>query len=195
MVKKIIGFIFLFLPYFGFSTNLDFDKLNQRLSNYQTNTTNLTNLTSKTILTSLSNPTDSSCADEIDTVLTYAEKQLGQPYVWAGCQPGGFDCSGFVAYCFKQVGITIQRSSSGLENAGTLVEITEAKRGDLIVFTGTNPKKRSAGHVGIVISEYGEPIKFIHASSSTAHPGVVITDYENSGYPKRFISIRRMLCD
>lgn len=137
-------------------------------------------------------PTDSTCADEIDTVITYANDNLGQPYVWAGAKPGGFDCSGFVHYCFKQVGITIERSSKGLENAGTPVDIKEAKKGDIIVFTGTNPKDKSVGHVGIVISELGEPIKFIHASSSTAHPGVVITAYENSGYVKRFVGIRRL---
>lgn len=140
------------------------------------------------------NPTDTTCADEIDTVLAYANENLGQPYVWAGAKPGGFDCSGFVHYCYKQVGVTIERSSSGLAKAGTAVDIKEAKKGDLIIFTGTNPKDKSVGHVGIVISEYGEPLKFIHASSSTAHPGVVITNYDNSGYPKRFVGIRRMLC-
>lgn len=141
---------------------------------------------------SVTNPNDSTCADEIDTVLTYANAQLGQPYVWAGCRPGGFDCSGFVAYCFKQVDIPIVRSSSGLDKAGTPIDIKEARKGDLILFTGTNPKDKSIGHVGIVISEYGEPIKFIHASSSELHPGVVITEYEKSGYPKRFAGIRRM---
>lgn len=140
----------------------------------------------------VTNPNDSTCADEIDTVLTYANAQLGQPYVWAGCRPGGFDCSGFVAYCFKQVDIPIVRSSSGLDKAGTSIDIKEARKGDLILFTGTNPKDKSVGHVGIVISEYGEPIRFIHASSSELHPGVVITDYENSGYPKRFAGIRRI---
>jgi len=141
------------------------------------------------------NTTDTTCADEIDTVLAYANDNLGQPYVWAGAKPGGFDCSGFVHYCYKQVGVTIERSSSGLANAGTAVDIKEAKKGDLIIFTGTNPKDKSVGHVGIVISEYGEPLKFIHASSSTAHPGVVITNYDNSGYPRRFVGIRRMLCN
>lgn len=135
---------------------------------------------------------DSTCADEIDTVITYANANLGQPYVWSGAKPGGFDCSGFVYYCFKQVGITIERSSKGLENAGEIVDIKNAKKGDLIVFTGTNPKDKTVGHVGIVISELGEPIKFIHASSSTAHPGVVITSFENSGYVKRFVGIRRL---
>ncbi len=137
-------------------------------------------------------PKDSTCADEIDTVITYANANLGQPYVWAGAKPGGFDCSGFVYYCFKQVGIIIERSSKGLENAGEIVDIKNAKKGDLIVFTGTNPKDKTVGHVGIVISELGEPIKFIHASSSSAHPGVVITSYENSGYVKRFVGIRRL---
>jgi cell wall-associated NlpC family hydrolase len=137
-------------------------------------------------------PADSTCTDEIDTVLTYANENLGQPYVWAGAKPGGFDCSGFVHYCFKQVGVKIERSSSGLDKTGTPVDIKEARKGDIILFTGTNAKDRSVGHVGIVISEYGEPLKFIHASSSQKHPGVVISEYEHTYYPPRFLGIRRI---
>lgn len=137
-------------------------------------------------------PSDSSCISKIDTVLTYANANLGEPYVWAGARPGGFDCSGFVYYCFKKVDVTIERSSKGLDKTGTPVDIKEAKKGDLILFTGTNAKDRSVGHVGIVISEYGEPLKFIHASSSQKHPGVVISEYEHSYYPPRFLGVRRI---
>jgi hypothetical protein len=35
-------------------------------------------------------------------------------------------------------------------------------------------------------------LKFIHCSSSKKHFGVVITDYYDSNYPKRFIEARRL---
>lgn len=128
-----------------------------------------------------------------DSVVNYAHRFLGTPYVWAGCSPSGFDCSGFVHYVFSKFGYIIQRSSSGLASAGKPVSFEEASRGDLILFRGTNPADKSVGHVGIVISEQGDSLRFIHASSSKKHPGVVITDYLNSNYPSRFVGIRRML--
>src|SRR3990167_3246612 len=37
-----------------------------------------------------------------DEMVEYAKKQLGVPYVWAGTDPSGFDCSGFTTYVMKQ---------------------------------------------------------------------------------------------
>ncbi|MFZ5552437.1 MAG: C40 family peptidase [Bacteroidota bacterium] len=128
-----------------------------------------------------------------DSVVNYAKVFVGVPYVWAGCSSSGFDCSGFVYFVFKRFGYKIERSSDGLDKAGISIPLEEASKGDLIVFTGTDPKDRTVGHVGIVVSEKGQPLHFIHASSSKKHPGVVITDYTNSGYPQRFIGIRRLL--
>ncbi|HCA83407.1 MAG TPA: NlpC/P60 family protein [Flavobacteriales bacterium] len=128
-----------------------------------------------------------------DSVVVYAKEFLGTPYVWAGCSPKGFDCSGFVHYVFSKFGFSIGRSSSGLANAGSALAFEEADRGDLILFRGTNPADKSVGHVGIVISPQGDSLQFIHASSSKKHFGVVITDYYRSGYPARFVAMRRML--
>jgi hypothetical protein len=57
--------------------------------------------------------------------------------------------------------------------------------GDVLIFTGSNPKVRSIGHVGIVYSIDGENIKFIHASSGKAK-GVTITEM-NPYYKSRFM--------
>lgn len=128
-----------------------------------------------------------------DSVVAYAHTFLGTPYVWAGCSPKGFDCSGFVHYVYAHFGYRIERSSSGLANAGRFIEFKEARKGDLILFRGTNPKDKSVGHVGIIISPTADSLKFIHASSSKKHWGVVVTDYFNSNYPDRFVSVRRLL--
>lgn len=38
-------------------------------------------------------------------VLNEAKKHLGKPYVWGAAGPNSFDCSGYVSYVFKQVGL------------------------------------------------------------------------------------------
>jgi cell wall-associated NlpC family hydrolase len=128
-----------------------------------------------------------------DTLIIYGKELIGTPYKWGGCKPGAFDCSGFMSYIYGKVGVKIHRSSSGLSNAGTEISLKDSEKGDLILFQGTNPNDPSVGHVGMIISEKGEPTRFIHCSSSQKHYGVVITDYNNSGYPKRFIKVKRIL--
>jgi len=65
--------------------------------------------------------------------------------------------------------------------------------GDVIVFTGTNAKNRRPGHVGIILSNPGEEIKFIHSSSSKKGSGVKISTFKDSPYYKvRFIKVVRV---
>ena len=128
-----------------------------------------------------------------DSIVLFAQNYLGTPYKYGSCDKkyGGFDCSGFTYFVFAHFGISIPRSSSAYEHFGTTIKKEDARRGDLILFTGTKSTK-GVGHVGIVISNPGEPLRFIHASSSKNHPGVVITEFESSYYPKRFVKICRV---
>ena len=43
--------------------------------------------------------------NKADEVLKEAQRHLGKPYVWGAAGPNSFDCSGFVSYVFKQVGL------------------------------------------------------------------------------------------
>lgn len=79
------------------------------------------------------------------------------------------------------------------EKKGQIIKIDSARKGDVIVFTGTKPKNRKPGHVGIVISNPGENLQFIHSSSGKKANGIIITDYSTSPYYKsRFIKIVRV---
>jgi cell wall-associated NlpC family hydrolase len=79
-------------------------------------------------------------------VVSIARQYLGCPYVWAGESPSGFDCSGFVMYVYKKVGISLPHSSRMQINYGTRLSKDELKSGDLVFFG--NP---TISHVGIYI--------------------------------------------
>ena len=131
---------------------------------------------------------------KIDSILDFAKKQMGIRYHYAHCTPKeGFDCSGFVYYVFNHFHVKVPRASLDYEKMGRLIQPDSAKPGDIIVFTGTNHKNRFPGHVGIILSQPGESITFIHSSSSKKKSGVKISSYADSpGYKIRFIKIARL---
>lgn len=125
-----------------------------------------------------------------DSVIQLGLKRIGTPYRTAGISDAGFDCSGFVSFMFNKVGISVPHSSQLLSETGKFIARTEAQKGDIIIFTGTNVADRTPGHVGIVISQAGQPLTFVHSSSNG---GVKISEVETTNYEKRFLEIRRVL--
>jgi cell wall-associated NlpC family hydrolase len=66
-----------------------------------------------------------------------AVTQVGQPYVYGGATPAtGFDCSGLTSWAWKQVGVTIPRTSSTQYAGSTRITKAQLRAGDL-VFYGT----------------------------------------------------------
>ena len=128
-----------------------------------------------------------------DSIITNAKKQIGVTYKWGTSEPYvSFDCSGFASYVYRSFDVPHSRSSKDYATLGKAVSLKECRKGDCIVFSGTTPGSKEPGHVGIVISHDKNSLKFIHCSSSKKHFGVVVTDYYNSSYPKRFLSVRRL---
>ena len=74
-------------------------------------------------------------------------------------------------------------------NVGNEIAIKEARRGDIILFTGTDPLERTVGHMGIIVSN-SDTLKFIHSTSGKAM-GVTITPF-NAGYQKRVVKTIRV---
>ena len=119
-------------------------------------------------------------------LIGFAKTLVGVPYRYASSSPQhGFDCSGFVSYVFHNFGFNVPRSSSEFSNTGTPVDLSKAKVGDVLIFTGTNPRVRTVGHVGIIYSIDGDEIQFIHATSGKAN-AVTITPL-NDYYKGRFL--------
>ena len=100
---------------------------------------------------------------------------IGVPYRYASSNPSiGFDCSGFVSYVFRNFGVKVPRSSREFNLAGSPIKLENAKVGDILVFTGSNARKRVVGHVGIIAEIEKGTIHFIHSSSGKAR-GVTIS--------------------
>lgn len=112
-----------------------------------------------------------------DKMVVYAKSLIGVKYCWAGSDPNGFDCSGFVSYVYKKYGIIIPRSASSILDVSKKVSFPEAEKGDLLFFASG----KNISHVGMIITEKGESFTMIHAS--TSH-GVILTEIEGSSYWK-----------
>lgn len=93
-------------------------------------------------------------------ILTEAQEYLGTPYAYGGASPSGFDCSGFVYYVLKQVGLSPYRTPASQFNQGTAVSKENLQPGDIVFFAGTAASGIS--HVGI----YAGNGQFIHAPNS-----------------------------
>lgn len=129
-----------------------------------------------------------------DSLIAFAKKQIGVPYRYAQCVPEkGFDCSGFVYFVFSHFGIPVPRASMDYEKAGRSMPLASCRKGDVLVFTGTNPKNRAPGHVGLVVSNDSAGIVFIHSSSGHKRIGVILTNFTQSKYyQQRFIKVVRL---
>lgn len=127
---------------------------------------------------------------DTDEVINKAKKHIGTRYTSGGKEPtNGFDCSGFTCFIYGKFNISLPPTASLQSETGRSVLLSEAQKGDLVFFKGSDAKSKNIGHVGIVVSNKGEPIKFIHASSSK---GITISGLDQTYYRERFVKIRRL---
>lgn len=124
-----------------------------------------------------------------DDVVTYAETLVGVPYRYGSMKrENGFDCSGFINFVFNHFKISVPRTSAAFTNAGLEVKPAFSKKGDLILFTGSDEKSGEVGHMGIVVENKKNRFTFIHASTSQ---GVMVSTL-NSYFIPRFVKVIRI---
>jgi peptidoglycan DL-endopeptidase CwlO len=90
-------------------------------------------------------------AGALAEAITLATKYVGQaPYVYGGTTPAGWDCSGMVQWIYKQLGISLPRTSEEQWAAVQHISESQLAPGDLVFaqFAGDNA---SPGHVGIYV--------------------------------------------
>ncbi|KGO96292.1 hypothetical protein Q767_05070 [Flavobacterium enshiense DK69] len=133
-------------------------------------------------------PLSADVAMKADFLIEKASENLGVRYRGGGTDKNGFDCSGLMFSTFKNIDMTLPRSSSDMAaNSGVKIDKSQAQKGDLIFFA---TRGRWVGHVGMVTEVLDDEIKFIHSSTSS---GVIISSTKEPYYAKRFVQINRVL--
>lgn len=116
------------------------------------------------------------------TLIEFAKKQIGKPYVFGSSGANSFDCSGFIYYVFKNNDYSVSREST----AGHWKAIEKTKKpkiGDVVFFEGTYISGPS--HMGIYLGDQ----KFIHANSGKG--AVTIDSLDNVYYKNHFLGFGR----
>lgn len=88
--------------------------------------------------------------------IDFAIAQLGDPYVYGGTGPNGWDCSGLVMMAFRAAGISLPRVVGPQMSASRRVSMDALQPGDLVAYGDMS-------HIGIYLGKG----KVIHAP----HPG------------------------
>jgi cell wall-associated NlpC family hydrolase len=79
---------------------------------------------------------------KVQTAITFAKAQLGDPYVLGGSGNPGWDCSGLTKYSYNAAGVYIGTHSATnqyntMKSQGRLVALSQMKAGDLLWYTSS----------------------------------------------------------
>ena len=104
----------------------------------------------------------------VKNVIATAKTFLGEPYLWGGTSPKGFDCSGFTKTAFYMNGVILPRDANQQAGTGKSVSIDSTLKylqaGDLLFFghKATATHKERIVHVALYLGNG----KFINSSGS-----------------------------
>lgn len=101
-------------------------------------------------------PTTTTTITKGQQAVDIAKQYIGVRYVYGGTTPNGFDCSGFVQYVYKHMGVSINRVAADQAKNGIYVAKENLQPGDLVFFK--KPGK-VIHHVGMYVGDG----KYIHA--------------------------------
>jgi len=119
-------------------------------------------------------------------VVREALKYLGKPYRYGATGPDSFDCSGFVYRVYRDIGVSIPRTSLKQSKIkGKKLSRYELREGDILFFDTGN--RGHINHSGIYIGDN----RFIHASSGKAY-SVTISSLDG-WYRDKFRWAKRVL--
>lgn len=116
------------------------------------------------------------------TALAAAESRIGSPYRYGGAGPDAFDCSGLVAFAYRQAGISMPRTAAQQYAIARPVPRRELRPGDLVFFRLSG---REVSHVGI----YAGGDRFVHAPQSGGT--VRLASLDDDWYRERYAGAGR----
>lgn len=173
--------LFSIVLFYGCSSSSKIDKVNTG-NRFKSHVKHIKSVASVEINTKKTKP---------DQLVDFAETLQGIKYVYGSKdKEKGFDCSGFIWYVFNHFDIKVPRTAAEYTNAGRKIKPKKSKRGDIILFTGSDAHSGVVGHMGIVTESNKKSFRFIHAASG-GNKGVMISGMSDYFY-KRFVRIIRV---
>ena len=119
-------------------------------------------------------------------LLRKARSAIGTPYVPGGMSPGGFDCSGFVCWAYKSVGVNLPRTAREQSVVGKRINnVDDMQVGDIVAFR----HPRRGYHTGIYVGDG----KFIH--SPHRRTTVRVNSLDDPYFKGTFLGARRVKMD
>jgi len=119
-------------------------------------------------------------------LLRKARSAIGTPYVPGGMSPGGFDCSGFVCWAYKSVGVSLPRTAREQSVVGKRINnVEDMQVGDIVAFR----HPRRGYHTGIYVGDG----KFIH--SPHRRTTVRVNSLDDPYFKGTFLGARRVKMD
>ena len=109
-------------------------------------------------------------SERAQQAVSYALAQVGKGYVMGTAGPSTFDCSGLMYAAYKQVGISLPRTSQAQFSAGTSVSRGDLQPGDLVFYYS------GITHVGMYIGNG----QIVHAANPRS--GVVTASLNSMPY-------------
>ena len=112
-------------------------------------------------------------SERAQQAVNYALAQVGKGYVMGTAGPSTFDCPGLMYAAYKQVGISLPRTSQSQFSAGTSVSKGDLQPGDLIFYYG------GITHVGMYIGN-GQIVHAANPRSGVVTAGVNSMPYQGA---------------
>lgn len=99
------------------------------------------------------------------------------------------DCSGVIHVAFGEANFQLPRVSRYMAKIGRKVSLRKVKKGDLLFF---KPSKsiRNINHVGLVVSNKNEQLRFLHSTTSN---GVIVSSLSEKYWRKSFVKSNKVL--
>ena len=115
-------------------------------------------------------------------IIETASQYLGVSYLYGGTTTAGFDCSGFTSQVFRELGVTLNRTSASQFLQGEPVSIEDLQVGDLLFY---NTSGSGISHVAIYIGDG----KMMH---SQLVKGVSINHITDSYWASTYVGAKRI---